>query len=87
MRSKGPVPLMIIGKASVFVNSFLSLIDLQYAGWKYYVVYVGWLGFERLAIYIFIFDTTLEAIWEKFNALDHKDKNNEAGGSPRHSLN
>jgi hypothetical protein len=46
-------------------------------------VYVGWLGVERLPVYSFIFDTTLEAIWEKFNALDHKDKNNEASGDAK----
>lgn len=60
---------------------------MQHAGWKYYLVYVGWLGVKRLAVYFFIFDTTLEAIREKVNVLDHKDKNNEAGRNPSHSLN
>ena len=46
-------------------------------------MYAGWLGVERLTVYFFIFDTTLEAIWEKSNALDHKDKNSEAGGDAK----
>jgi hypothetical protein len=46
---------MFFGKGANFTGLLLNLIDLQAIGWKYYIVYVGWLCVEVVGIYFLFF--------------------------------
>lgn len=70
IRAKGMSVLMFFGKGSTFINAFVNPIGLKALGWKYYIVYVVWLGFEVCCVYLLIVETkgpSLEAIAEKFD--------------------
>jgi hypothetical protein len=70
IRAKGFSVLMFCGKAANFVNAFVNPIGLDAIGWKYYIVYVGWLAFETGCVWTFFVETkgpNLEAIAERFD--------------------
>lgn len=72
IRAKGFSILMFAGKAGNFVNSLLNPIGLEALGWKFYLVYVGWLCVETVCVYFLIVETkgpSLEAIAERFDRL------------------
>ncbi|KAJ5644257.1 uncharacterized protein N7484_006764 [Penicillium longicatenatum] len=72
IRAKGFTVLMFFGKAANFVNAFVNPIGLSAIGWKYYLVYVGWLVVEVLGIYLYLVETkgpSLEAIASRFDEL------------------
>lgn len=72
IRAKGFSVLMFFGKAANFVNAFVNPIGLQSIGWKFYLVYVGWLVIEILGIYLYLVETkgpSLEAIASRFDDL------------------
>jgi len=72
IRAKGFTVLMFFSKAANFVNSFVNPIGLQAIGWKFYLVYVGWLVVDTLGIYLFLVETkgsSLEAVDSKFDDL------------------
>jgi hypothetical protein len=75
IRAKGFSILMFAGKSTNFVNSFLNPIGLEALGWKYYIVYVGWLGIETACVYFLVVETkgpSLEAIAERFDGPELK---------------
>ncbi|KAM0327002.1 hypothetical protein ACHAQA_006123 [Verticillium albo-atrum] len=70
IRAKGFSVLMFFNKGSSFLNAFVNPIGLQALGWKYYIVYVVWLGVELVCVYLFFPETSgrsLEAIAEVFD--------------------
>ncbi|RDW74541.1 uncharacterized protein DSM5745_07203 [Aspergillus mulundensis] len=70
IRAKGFAILMFCGKASNFVNVLVNPIGLEAIGWKYYLVYVGWLVVETVCVWFFFVETkgpSLEAIAERFD--------------------
>lgn len=70
IRAKGFAVLMFFGKAANFVNGFVNPIGLKAIGWKYYLVYVGWLCVEVVLTFLLIVETkgpTLEGIAAKFD--------------------
>lgn len=79
IRAKGFSVLMFFGKAANFVNTFVNPIGLSALGWKYYIVYVGWLVVEIIFVFFVIVETkgpSLEAIAAKFDGkevLIHQD--------------
>lgn len=57
--------LMFFGKGGNFINALVNPIGLVAMGWKYYIVCVGWSGFEVVAMYCLLIETkgpSLEAI-------------------------
>lgn len=70
IRAKGFSLLMFFSKASNFVNILVNPIGLEAVGWKYYLVYVGWLCIEVACIWGFFVETkgpSLEAIASRFD--------------------
>ncbi|KAL3491547.1 general substrate transporter [Aspergillus germanicus] len=70
IRAKGFSVLMFCGKAANFVNALVNPIGLEAIGWKYYLVYVGWLCVETVCVYFYFVETkgpSLEAIAEIFD--------------------
>ncbi|KAF7552854.1 hypothetical protein G7Z17_g4031 [Cylindrodendrum hubeiense] len=70
IRAKGFSILMFFGKASNFINVLVNPIGLQAIGWKFYLVYVGWLCVEITFIWKFFVETkgpSLEAIAMRFD--------------------
>lgn len=70
IRAKGFSILMFFGKGSTFINALVNPIGLAAIGWKYYLVYVGWLCFEVFCMYFLIVETkgpSLEAIAQRFD--------------------
>jgi hypothetical protein len=79
IRAKGFSVLMFFGKSANFINALVNPIGLAAIGWKYYIVYVGWLSVDVVAIYCLLFETKgpiLEAIAAK---IDKKDDGGERG--------
>ncbi|KAF2222788.1 general substrate transporter [Elsinoe ampelina] len=78
IRAKGFSVLMLFGKAAIFVNALVNPIGLAAIGWRYYLVYVGWLVLECLGVWAFFVETkgpSLEAIAERFDGkknIDHE---------------
>lgn len=70
IRAKGFSVLMFFGKGATFINALVNPIGLKAIGWKYYIVYVGWLSFEAVCMYFLLVETrgpSLEAIAERFD--------------------
>ncbi|KAL3476994.1 general substrate transporter [Aspergillus californicus] len=70
IRAKGFSVLMFCGKAANFVNAFVNPIGLEAVGWKFYLVYVGWLVVETVCVYFFFVETkgpSLEAVAAMFD--------------------
>ncbi|KAL2833968.1 general substrate transporter [Aspergillus pseudoustus] len=70
VRAKGFSVLMFCGKAAVFVNSLVNPIGLEAIGWKFYLVYVGWLCVETACVFFFFVETkgpSLEAVAQVFD--------------------
>jgi Sugar (and other) transporter len=70
IRAKGYSVLMFFGKAANFINALVNPIGLAAIGWKYYLMYVGWLCVEVVTMYFLIVETkgpSLEAIAVRFD--------------------
>ncbi|XWX00769.1 hypothetical protein V2A60_008790 [Cordyceps javanica] len=69
MRAMGLSILVFATKAASFFNQFVNPIGMDSLGWKYYLVYVGWLLVEICVFYFLYVETkgyTLEKIQEAF---------------------
>lgn len=70
IRAKGMSVLMFFGKGAALINAYVNPVGLKAIGWKYYIVYVVWLGIEAILVY-FVFvetkGTTLEATSAAFD--------------------
>lgn len=69
LRAMGLSILVFANKAALFFNQFVNPIGMDALGWKYYLVYVGWLLVE-IAVFWFLYPETkgytLEKIGEVF---------------------
>lgn len=69
LRAMGLSILVFATKAASFFNQFVNPIGMDSLGWKYYLVYVGWLLVE-IAVFYFLYPETrgytLETIQEAF---------------------
>lgn len=63
IRAKGFAVLMFCGKAANFVNALANPVGLGAIGWKYYIVYVGWLRVEAACVYFFLVETKGPPLW------------------------
>ncbi|OQV01300.1 hypothetical protein CLAIMM_06681 [Cladophialophora immunda] len=57
LRAKGYTWLNFCVSASLFFNQYVNAVALDAIAWKYYLVYVVFLGFEIVVIYFFIVET------------------------------
>ena len=57
MRAMGLSILVFFNKAALFFNQFVNPIGLDDLGWRYYMVYVGWLVVE-IAVFYFLYPET-----------------------------
>lgn len=84
IRAKGFSVLMFFGKSANFINALVNPIGLAAIGWKYYIVYVGWLCVEVFCVYFLIVETkgpSLEAIaakLDKKSVVIHEEEDGEA---------
>ncbi|KAE9374970.1 general substrate transporter [Stipitochalara longipes BDJ] len=58
MRAMGFSILVFTNKCALFFNQFVNPIGLDALGWKYYLVYVGWILVE-IGIFFFFYPETL----------------------------
>ncbi|KAJ7618656.1 hexose transporter [Roridomyces roridus] len=63
-RAKGVTFFQIFGRGASFFNQFVNPIGLANAGWRYYISYVVWLGFEIVFVY-FMFPETAHRTLEE----------------------
>lgn len=69
LRAMGLSILVFSTKAASFFNQFVNPIGMDSLGWKYYLVYVGWLLVEICVFWLLYVETkgyTLERIQEAF---------------------
>ncbi len=55
---------------ALFFNQYINPIALDHLGWKYYIFYCVWLGFELAIVYFFYVETRntpLEEIAKHFD--------------------
>lgn len=82
LRAMGLSILVFSTKAASFFNQFVNPIGMDSLGWKYYLVYVGWLLVE-IAVFWFLYPETkgytLERIQEAFGEDVRLDGSDEKG--------
>lgn len=69
LRAMGLSILIFANKAALFFNQFVNPIGMDSLGWKYYLVYVGWLVVEIVVFWLLYPETkgyTLETIHQAF---------------------
>ena len=65
--------LVFTNKCALFFNQFVNPIGLDAFGWKYYLVYVGWILVEIVIFFFFYPETlghTLEHSGDIFDDMD-----------------
>lgn len=70
IRAKGMCYVFVMVDLALFFNTYVNPIALDHIGWKYYIVYCAWLGFELIFIYFFYIETKntpLEEIAKHFD--------------------
>ena len=64
-RSRGISVFQLFGRLAGFFTTFVNPIGLKNAGWKYFIMYCCWLGFEVCFVYFMFpetFGRTLEEL-------------------------
>jgi hypothetical protein len=72
-RSKGTSVTQFLTRASSAFNTFVNPIGLANLGWKYYIVYVVWLGIETVTIFFVYVETKGPTLEELAVLFDGKD--------------
>ncbi|PAV22912.1 hexose transporter [Pyrrhoderma noxium] len=81
IRAKGYAIFAFTVSASLVFNQYINPVALTAMGWKYYIVYCAWIGFELGYVYLFLVETrnrTLEETALIFDGL--YNSNNEVTG-------
>ncbi|KAF2096479.1 general substrate transporter [Rhizodiscina lignyota] len=76
LRAMGMGVLVFSNKLALFLNQFVNPIGMDSLGWKYYLVYVGWLVVEVIVMYFLWPETrgySLERVAEVFDGPAIKD--------------
>jgi len=82
IRARGMSVLLLCGRSAQVINTLVTPVGLKAIGWKYYLVYVGFLVVEVVCVYLFIVETkgpSLEAIAERFDGKNPVIQTVEAG--------
>jgi len=74
IRAKGLVIMNLAVNISLIFNQYVNPIALKALGWKYYIVYCVWLGFEFCFLYRYLIETkdgkSLEEIAALFDGVE-----------------
>lgn len=73
LRAKGFAIFSLFVSASVIFNQYINPIALERLGWKYYLVYVGWLAFELVYVVLFVVETKDRTLEETAAMFDGDD--------------
>ncbi|KAF2009722.1 general substrate transporter [Aaosphaeria arxii CBS 175.79] len=57
LRAKGMCYMFAMVDVALFFNTYVNPIALKSIGWKYYIVYCAWLGFELVFVWFFYIET------------------------------
>ncbi|KAE8150902.1 general substrate transporter [Aspergillus avenaceus] len=57
IRAKGMTMVWLCIDAALFFNQYINPIALDNIGWKYYIFYCVWLGFELIVVWFFYIET------------------------------
>ena len=57
IRAKGITILFLCVDIALFFNQYVNPIALDHLGWKYYIFYCAFLGFELVIVYLFFVET------------------------------
>ncbi|PLB54785.1 hexose transporter protein [Aspergillus steynii IBT 23096] len=57
IRAKGMTVMWFCIDAALFFNQYINPIALDNIGWKYYIFYCVWLGFELVVVWFFYIET------------------------------
>jgi len=94
IRAKGFAVMNLVVSAALAFNQFINPVAIDAIGWKYYLVYLGWLGFEFAYIWAFLVETkgrTLEETAAIFDGESYTQNlqniGNEAATHSRHIYN
>jgi len=77
LRAKGFVIFNFSISLSLIFNQYVNPVAMKAIGWKYYIVYCVWLGFELVILYFFVVETknrTLEETAVLFDGEDAADQ-------------
>ncbi|KZV61446.1 hypothetical protein PENSPDRAFT_294602 [Peniophora sp. CONT] len=77
IRAKGFAFMNIVVALTLFFNQFLNPLALEAMGWKYYLVYCGWLCFELIFILMFVIETKARTLEETAVLFDGEEKPGE----------
>ncbi|CAJ0546942.1 Ff.00g015690.m01.CDS01 [Fusarium sp. VM40] len=73
LRAKGFTWLNFCVTAALFFNQYINGIALEAMGWKYYIIYCVFLGFEVYIIYFFLIETRYTPMEEIAKYFDGDD--------------
>lgn len=82
IRAKGFAVMNFSVCIALIVNQYVNPVALKAIGWKYALVYCGWLLFEFIFVYRYIIETkgrSLEQTAALFDGQDHADALEQAG--------
>jgi len=74
MRAKGFALMNLVVSLAQVINQSVDPWALNAIGWKYYLVYCGWLGFELLFVVLYIVETRGRTLEETAALFDGEDK-------------
>ncbi|VDB83240.1 unnamed protein product [Peniophora sp. CBMAI 1063] len=57
IRAKGFTVFNFTISLSLIFNQYVNPVALKAIGWKYYIVYICWIGFEAVYVYLFVIET------------------------------
>ena len=76
-RAKGIAVEQLTARFAVFFNTYVNPIAMDAIGWKYYLVYIGWIAIEVVIVW-FLFpethDKTLEELSFLFEGQEAQDR-------------
>ncbi|VDB84795.1 unnamed protein product [Peniophora sp. CBMAI 1063] len=77
IRAKGFAFMNIVIAFTLFFNQFLNPLALDAMGWKYYLVYCGWLCFELIFVLKYVIETRGRSLEETSVLFDGEEKPDE----------
>lgn len=73
IRAKGFNVFNFTISVAIIFNQYINPIALKNIGWKYYIVYVCWLGFETVYCYLFVVETKNHTLEETAAIFDSEE--------------
>jgi len=79
IRAKGFALMNLVVSLAVALNQAVDPWALNAIGWKYYLFYCGWLGFELVFVVLYIVETRGRTLEETAALFDSEDKLDDLG--------